>query len=122
MTNINLLYSSIFFGIILLFFCCKYNNNKLLVNLTIIGVLTSILNHMYQDELLQCIDRITMIIGAFIILHILIKENKILPILGILLTIFLYFLSKYTKNDLYHFYAHILITIIIISLLLNIKY
>lgn len=117
MTNINLLYSSIFFGTILLLFCCKYNNNKLLVNLTVIGVLTSILNHMCQDELLQCIDRITMIIGTFIILYISIKENRILPILGILLTIFLYFLSKYTGNDLYHFYAHILITLVIILLL-----
>ena len=117
MANINLLYSSIFFGTILLFFCCKYNSNKLLVNLTIIGVLTSILNHMCQDELLQSIDRITMVIGVFIILYISIKENKILPIIGILLTIFLYFLSKYTENDLYHFYAHILITIVIILLL-----
>jgi membrane-bound ClpP family serine protease len=116
MTNINLLYSSIFFGIILLYFCCKYNDNKLLIILTIVGIYTSILNHMYKNQCLQYLDRIIMIIG-FIYLFIIKNNYQVLSLL--LLTILLYFLAKYTENDLFHFYAHFLITITIILLLTN---
>jgi general stress protein CsbA len=114
MTNINLLYSSIFFGIILLYFCCKYNDNKLLIILTIVGVHTSILNHMYENDCLQYIDRLTMIIG-----FIYLSKNNYQVLTLLLLTILLYFLAKYTENDIFHFHAHFLITITIILLLTN---
>jgi hypothetical protein len=119
MVNINLTYSSIFCGIVLLYFCCEYysNDNILLIWLTLIGIFTSILNHSYKNNLLQCIDRITMVIGFFIILYISNKRNTKIISLGIILTVFLYLLSKCENDNLYHLYAHLLITVNIILLL-----
>ena len=119
MANINLLYSSTFFGIILLFFCNEYysNDNILLICITLLGIFTSIFNHISNYKVLEYLDRATIVIGFILILYISIQKKIIIPILGIIITTFLYFLSKYTENDLYHIFTHLLITIVIIFLL-----
>lgn len=117
--NKNLLYSSIFFSIILFYYCYKYYSNKniLLILLTLIGIITSIQNHMCCSNTLKYIDRIIMIIGFFILLYICNKKNKLINFSGAILASIFYFLSKYNKNTLYHFFTHFFITITIISLL-----
>ena len=120
MVNIKLLYSSTFFGIILLFFCNEYysNDNNLLICITLLGIFTSILNHISKYKVFKYLDRATMVIGFIIILYISIQKKLIISILGIIIATFLYFLSKYTGNNLYHIFTHLLITIIIIFLLI----
>jgi hypothetical protein len=119
MANPCLLYSSVFFGILLLYFCYKYNSkeNMVLIVITLLGVCTSIVNHMYTHKVFRYIDRTTMIMGMIIIFIISMHNKMILPIVGIILSSFLYIFSKYVKNTVYHLFAHLTITITIIFLL-----
>lgn len=118
-SNTLLLYSSIIFSIILSFFCYQFyeNDNVILIWLVFLGLFTSIVNHMYKYQVFQYVDRITMIIGFLSILYISVERKLCIPIIGIIFTSFLYFLSKYTENILYHLFAHLFVTITIVFLL-----
>jgi hypothetical protein len=119
MVNVRLLYSSVFFGALLLYFCheCYSKDNRALIAITLLGVFTSILNHMYTNKMYQYIDRITMVMGFILVFAISVENEIIIPIAGIALSSILYFFSKYTRNNSYHLFAHLFITITIIFLL-----
>ena len=113
----NLLYSSIGMSIHTLPFII-ITNNLLIKRITILGIITSILNHGTNWVIFKYIDRTVMvscaIIDAFIIYDFYNFYNHFL----LILSINLYFIAKITKNDFYHMLCHYFIIILHNNLML----
>lgn len=122
--NIILLISIIIIFLIFVIFCLfhkKKNNFKYLI---LFSLLTSILNHGLTSNFLRNIDRITMIISFIYLLYYLYMKNaKIYYYLLLLLSVILYFISKYMKRsfaqNLYHILSHLCIIIFLILLIID---
>ena len=101
----------------------KYIKYNLFYFITLFAIITSILNHSKICN--KYIDRFTIFITCCIYFY-YINKIKILNFKNItlfffIIAILLYFISKLSKNIIYHFFSHIfgLITFLLLFLIYN---
>jgi hypothetical protein len=83
------------------------------------GLTTSLLNHGFNSSILQSFDRSTMILGVIVDTYYIIDTTDFQLLW---LSIYSYFIAKYTGYKFFHVYAHILITILHNKILLQTFY
>lgn len=101
---------SLFLFIIYLF--CHNNLLQILYFTTLIGSITSILNHGISNKILKYLDRFTIATSAIVYISFIILLSPIemyLSLIFITNAISFYFISKLTKKCMYHLMAHFLI-------------
>jgi hypothetical protein len=118
MANKTLLYSSLLFGTLQLFFL--FLNPPLILTLVIVcGTLTSIWNHGSTSQSAKRIDRLVMSIGAAI--DACYAAHLPWSLLLLFMAILSYAIAKLSKSNVPHVLAHALLTLAHLSLCLSMK-
>ena len=99
-----------------MFICNLFCKNKKPKIVYFIGNTTSILNHSTSSELFKKLDRSFMVFGALVDTYYIIKIDKRLFIL-LGSSIVSFFISKKSKNVLFHLNSHLLINVLHCKLL-----
>lgn len=91
----------------------------------LMGIFTSVWNHATTCAVAKKTDRFMMIIGITIDLYMLIPLNDkkcTVPALLLFGSIVLYFVAKISRNDSYHAFAHVVLTLTHLLILQNFPY
>lgn len=118
-----ILYKSSCYSFYIHFLCFLIfgNNNNILFIIINFGLLTSILNHGYTNNILKYADRIMMIISALYYLYFIYNINNLLYILLILSILLFLFAKKINDkrfSNISHILSHIALTILNIILII----
>lgn len=112
--------------IILLFYYYNYNkltnNNNIFIIFVILGILSSLLNHGLDNNIMQFFDRVVIILGSLLAIYIILHKINIYNIYCLIFIAIgglLYYNSKnYNENGVYlHILAHIICTFVILYIL-----